>query len=89
VAVLGVGTTNVLGRVAASIGSIQAIQPEFSPVLDVPHGGVMLALPALLACGLLAEVEQHFQLPKGYYGLQSIFLILAFIPSSRFLKKIQ
>jgi hypothetical protein len=42
-----------------------------------------LALPALLACGLLAEVEQHFQLPKGYYGLQSIFLLLAFMALAR------
>ena len=72
-----------MGRVAASIGHLQNIGPKFSPVLDVPFGGVMLALPALLASGLLSEVEKYFQLPKGYYGLESIFLLLAFMALSR------
>jgi hypothetical protein len=49
----------------------------------VPFGGVILALPALLTCGLLAEIKQYFQLPKGYYGLESIFLLLAFIALAR------
>lgn len=49
----------------------------------MPFGGVILALPALLACGLLAEIKQYFQLPKGYYGLESIFLLLAFMALAR------
>jgi hypothetical protein len=78
-----VGATNILGRLAASIGALQEIEPSFIPVLDVPFGGVMLALPALIACGLLKNLDQHFQLPKGYYGLQSIFLLLAFMALAR------
>ena len=80
---LGVGATNILDRLAASVGCLQEAQPVFSPALDVPCGGVLLALPALLACGLLLEVQRYFQLPKGYYGLQSIFILLAFMALAR------
>jgi len=31
----------------------------------------------------LINVEQHFQLPKGYYGLESIFLLLALMALAR------
>jgi hypothetical protein len=43
----------------------------------------LLALPALLACGLLKNTAEHFQLPKGYYGLESIFLLLALMALAR------
>ena len=52
-------------------------------MVDLPYGGVLLALPALLSCGLLSDVDQHFQLPKGYYSLQSIFLLLALMALTR------
>ena len=39
--------------------------PLITPALDVPNGGLLCALPALLAVGLLAGVERHLQLPKG------------------------
>ena len=77
------GTTNTLERLAASIGELQAVEPRFTPALDIPYGGVLLALPALLTCGLLKEISSHFQLPKGYYGLESIFLLLAFMALTR------
>ena len=57
--------------------------PGFVPALDVPHGGVLCALPALLAVGLLAGVERHLQLPKGYYGLDSLLMLLAFMALAR------
>ncbi len=50
---MGVGAQDVMGRVAASIGDLESIAPEFQAVLDVPNGGVLFALPALLAMGLL------------------------------------
>ena len=82
-ALFGVGTTDVLGRLATSLGGLQAVAPSFQHAKDVPYGGVLLALPALLACGLLSEVDEHFQLPKGYYSLQSIFLLLALMALAR------
>ena len=80
---MGVGASNVLDRMAASMGDLTAVEPVFQAVLDVPNGGVLLALPALLAVGLLHQARKYFQLPKGYYGLESLFLMLAFLALAR------
>jgi hypothetical protein len=85
---MGVGAQDVMGRVAASIGDLDSVAPEFQAVLDVPNGGVLFALPALLAMGLLKYTDQFFKLPKGYYGLDSLFLLLAFMAFTR-LKSIE
>jgi hypothetical protein len=85
---MGVGAQDVLGRVAASIGDLESVAPEFQAVVDVPKGGVLFALPALLAMGLLKYTEQFFKLPKGYYGLDSLLLLLAFMALAR-LKSIE
>lgn len=57
--------------------------PEFITCVDVSCGGVLLALPALLAVGLLRHTDRHFELPNGYYSLYSIFLLLGFLALSR------
>jgi len=49
----------------------------------VPQGGVLLALPALLATGLLRFTGQMYTLPQGYYGIDSIFLLLALMALAR------
>jgi len=76
---MGNATTNVVERFEASIGDLNAVNPTFKKAYDVPNAGVLFALPALLATGLLKYTEQFFKLPKGYYGLDSIFILLAFI----------
>lgn len=85
---MGVGAQDVMGRVAASIGDLESVAPEFQPVLDVPNGGVLFALPALLAMGLLKYTGAFFKFPKGYYGLDSLLLLLAFMACIR-LKSIE
>jgi hypothetical protein len=80
---MGMGATNQLDRVAASLGLSGPAPIRFQPALDVPHGGVLLAVPALLACGLLRHTDKHFQLPPGYYGLPSLFLLWAFLALGR------
>ena len=50
--------------------------------------GVLFALPALLALGLLESTGRYFELPKGYYALDSLFLLLAFMALAR-LKSIE
>jgi hypothetical protein len=82
-ATMGVGTTNSAARVAASKGELQSVAPQFETALDVPSGGVLLALPALLAIGLLETTERFFVEPKGYYGLDSLFLLLAMMALTR------
>jgi len=57
-------------------------------MMDVPNGELLFALPALLAVGLLKSTHDFFQLPKGYYGLESLFLLLAFMALAR-LKSIE
>ncbi|MGH9671346.1 MAG: putative transposase [Terriglobales bacterium] len=77
------GATDVAGRVLASHGVIVAVKPEFVSAADVPNAGVLAALPALLSCGLLGQSAKHFELPSGYYGLPTIFLLLAFLALAR------
>ena len=80
---MGMGAGNVMDRMAASVGDLSAVEPEFQAVSDVPNGGVLFAVPALLAVGLLHQAHKYFQLPKGYYGLESLFLMLAFVALAR------
>lgn len=81
---MGMGATNTMGRVAASIGLLNELEPTFETSLDIPYGGVLFSLPALLANGLLSHAKKHFTLPKGYYRLDSLFLLLAFMALARF-----
>lgn len=72
-----------MGRMAASVGELNTVLPNFQCVQDVPCAGVLVALPALLSIGLLEHNKAFFQRPKGYYGLDSIFLLLAFMALAR------
>ena len=80
---MGVGATDAFSRLACSIGGLEAPEPSFTPSIDVPNAGVLLAIPALMANGLIRDADKHFELPKGYYGLWSIFLLLAFMLMAR------
>ncbi len=50
---------------------------------DVSQAGVLLALPALLACGLLRHSAKYFHLPEGCYILGNIFLLLGLMILNR------
>ncbi len=77
------GATNTLDRVSASMGLLDGVGIKFHPALGIPNGGVLFALPALLACGLLQYTGKHFSWPKGYYQMPSIFLLLSFMALCR------
>lgn len=68
---------------AASLGLLDAAPLAFERADDVPHGGILLALPALLAQGLLRHAPLLYALPAGFYPLQSIFLVLALLALAR------
>src|ERR1035438_10405097 len=80
---MGNGATRSLERVAAAMGALESAPIEFQAALDVARGGVLLALPALLAVGLLRYTPQMYQLPNGFYGIDSIFLLLALMALGR------
>jgi hypothetical protein len=80
---MGYGATRSLERVAAAMGALEAAPIVFEPAQDVPQGGVLLALPALLAVGLLRHSAELYSLPAGFYGLPSLFLLLALLALAR------
>jgi hypothetical protein len=80
---MGYGTTRSLERVAAAMGELDSAPVRFEAAADITEGGVLLALPALLALGLLRYTPDFYKLPKGYYGIDSIFLLLAMMALAR------
>jgi hypothetical protein len=64
---MGYGTTRPLERVMASCGLLTSAQLEFVAADDVPNGGVLCALPALLSEGLLRHTRSFYRLPPGFY----------------------
>jgi transposase-like protein len=62
-------------RALARFGLIGHAPPVFAPAARVPLAGLMLALPALQATGLLDCAKRVFgALPNGFYGLESVLL---------------
>jgi hypothetical protein len=81
---MGMGARHTEARVATSVGGQDGpVMPDFQAALDVPKGGVLFALPALLVTGLLKFSGRFFKLPKGYYGLDSLLLLLALTTLAR------
>lgn len=65
------------------MGALQGAPIVFEPADDVPMGGVLAALPALLAFGLLGRSRDHFTMPEGFYPMETVFLLLAFLALGR------
>ena len=63
----------------AAVGLLRQAPVEFEAAADVPLGGVLWALPALLAEGLLRHSRKLFARPEGFYPLKTIFLVRAFM----------
>lgn len=79
-AAMGMGATNTSDRMLARLGMlVSSVELKFESCSDVNKGGALCALPALLATGLLRNSEEFFSLPKGYYGLKTYFILLAFL----------
>jgi transposase len=77
---IGIGAKREGERVLASIGKLVEAAPSFSANEGVRHAGVLLALPVLANLGFLeAGKKVYGALQKGFYGLQAVFLTLAFM----------
>lgn len=76
---MGTACTRVEERTFAAFGVCEGAPVRFESCLDVPKGGVLCALPALLANGLLEGAERLLGDVKGYYTTFHILLLLAFM----------
>jgi Transposase protein/Homeodomain-like domain len=62
-------------RAAARFGQLSQAAPVFTPAARVPLAGLLLAMPALEATGLLACARRVFgALPNGFYGLDTVLI---------------
>jgi transposase len=75
---MGTACTRPGERVLAALGVISGACMRFEPALDVPNGGVLGALPALIANGLLTGIEKLGPV-GGYYTSTQMLLVLAFM----------
>lgn len=80
---MGIATTREPDRVTASLGLLQEAGPIFHHANNVCAAGVLFLVPALLSQGLLKAEDIYGRLRKGYYGLVSVLLVLAFMFLSR------
>lgn len=79
---MGMGCTAIVARMAASVGKIAGVQSRFEDARAVENGGVLCAVPALVANGLygfLSELPASGKCSSYYYDLTHIFTLLAFM----------
>jgi hypothetical protein len=74
---MGKSCSNIVERVLASKIGISSAT-VFGNHLDLSHGGLLLSLPALLACGLLRYISR-FESVTGYYTATHVFISLVFL----------
>ena len=81
---MGNGCTRPVERVAAAIGLLPGGAKErFESCHDVSLGGVICALPALVANGLLSHMDKCFKTLGGYYTTSQVLLLVAYMALCR------
>jgi len=80
----GMACTRTVERVLAAVGKLKGGAPvRFELCRDVPFGGVLCALPALLMSGLLEGVGRHLHRLRGYYTEVHVLLLMGFMALCR------
>ena len=77
------GPAREMDRLSTALGLLYAAELRFEPADDIPNVGILCVLPALLALGLLRHTSDHLALPKGFYSIKSIFVLLASLALAR------
>jgi len=74
---MGNACTRPEERVLASFGMLSGAPTRFEDCRDVSFGGVLCALPALIANGLFEHLEKVFPKLHGYYTTLQVVTLLA------------
>ena len=74
---LGVACTRPVERTLAAFGLLNCAESRFERCNDVSNGGVLTALPALMANGLYHDVDECFGEFNGYYSVTHVITLLA------------
>ena len=81
---MGTACTRSLERVAAALGLLpDGASTRFESCRDVAFGGVLCALPVLVASGLLSHVDECFKTLKGYYTNVQVLILVAYMALCR------
>ena len=79
---MGTACTRSGERILAALGLLNGAEIRFEPCRDVPYGGILCALPALLSNGLLSGIGTLGKLGGYYHGLH-VLLLLGFMALAR------
>lgn len=81
---MGMACSRQEDRVAAAMGFLQdGAAPVFESCLDVPMGGILCGLPALISNGLLSHIGDCFSKLTGYYTELHVLLLMAYMALGR------
>ena len=81
---MGTACTRPQERVAAALGLLpEGASTRFESCRDVSFGGVLCALPALVAGGLLSHLDECFKTLKGYYTNAQVLILIAYMALCR------
>ncbi len=80
---LGTACRRSSERILAALGAINGATTQFEHCRSVPFGGVLCALGALMANGLLGPSKELLGKVNGYYTTAHILLLLAFMALCR------
>jgi transposase len=80
---MGTGCTRPGERILTALGVLHGAPIRFEPCRDVPYGGVLCALPALLSNSLLSGIDRCLGKLSGYYHAFPVLLLLAFMALAR------
>jgi prepilin-type processing-associated H-X9-DG protein len=65
------------------MGLAECATTHFEAGRDVQMAGLLVGLPALSANGLLRGIDRFFKLPKGFYSVLHILVVLGFMALAR------
>ena len=75
---MGTACTRPDERMAAAFGLSDGATQRFENCIDVPFGGVLCAVPALLATGFLEKIDKLGTV-NGYYTATQVMMVLIYL----------